>query len=165
MHGCHQGHQLLFAEVVLKLRVHLLRRKLARLPASFQAEAVRLHGALISGQETQAMVQFILDQFPDEPKPVETKKASYGATEFEDIDLDDPLFLEAVKTVIMNKQGSVSLLQRKLGIGYQRAARLIDQLEEAGVVEPYSGSKAREVLVDETFIEKLMAARSLTDSN
>jgi S-DNA-T family DNA segregation ATPase FtsK/SpoIIIE len=56
------------------------------------------------------------------------------------------LFNEAAETVIRHKQGSVSLLQRRLGIGYQRAARLIDKLEEAGVVGPYDGSKAREVL-------------------
>jgi len=61
---------------------------------------------------------------------------------------DDDLFHQAAEVVIRHKQGSVSLLQRKLGIGYQRAARLIDQLEEAGVVGAYDGSKAREVLVD-----------------
>ena len=54
--------------------------------------------------------------------------------------------------MIKRKQGSVSLLQRRLGIGYQRAARLIDKLEEAGIVGPYDGSKAREVLVDEQYL-------------
>ena len=58
-----------------------------------------------------------------------------------------------MELVIRHKQGSVSLLQRRLGVGYQRAARLIDQLEQAGVVGPYDGSKAREVLVDETYLE------------
>jgi S-DNA-T family DNA segregation ATPase FtsK/SpoIIIE len=130
-----------------------------------QPEPVRLHGALITSIETQQVVKFINDQFPVEEISAEEKKKNGEADEFEDVDIGDPLFLEAVKTVIRNKQGSVSLLQRKLGIGYQRAARLIDQLEEARVVAPYSGSKARDVLVDENFIEKVIAARSLSDSN
>jgi len=58
-----------------------------------------------------------------------------------------------VELVIRHKQGSVSLLQRRLAVGYQRAARLIDQLEEEGIVGPYDGSKAREVLADETYLE------------
>jgi S-DNA-T family DNA segregation ATPase FtsK/SpoIIIE len=59
-----------------------------------------------------------------------------------------------VELVIRHKQGSVSLLQRRLAIGYQRAARLIDQLEQEGIVGSYDGSKAREVLVDETYLER-----------
>jgi S-DNA-T family DNA segregation ATPase FtsK/SpoIIIE len=58
-----------------------------------------------------------------------------------------------VELVVRHKQGSVSLLQRRLGIGYQRAARLIDQLENSGIVGPYDGSKAREVLVNESYLE------------
>ncbi|MGB2697141.1 MAG: DNA translocase FtsK, partial [Candidatus Zixiibacteriota bacterium] len=63
------------------------------------------------------------------------------------------LFIQAIELVIRHKQGSVSLLQRRLGIGYQRAARLIDQLEEEGIVGPYDGSKAREVLVGPSYLE------------
>jgi S-DNA-T family DNA segregation ATPase FtsK/SpoIIIE len=77
------------------------------------------------------------------------------------LDLDDPIFVEAAETVIRHKQGSVSLLQRKLGIGYQRAARLIDKLEAAGIVSAYDGSKAREVLVDKAFLDNLLASRSI----
>ena len=69
--------------------------------------------------------------------------------EAEESDTDgssDKLFQEAAEVVIRHKQGSVSLLQRRLGIGYQRAARLIDKLEESGIVGAYDGSKAREVL-------------------
>ena len=55
--------------------------------------------------------------------------------------------------MIKAKMGSVSLLQRRLGVGYQRAGRLIDQLERAGVVGPHDGSRAREVLVDMGFLE------------
>jgi len=129
-----------------------------------QPEAIRLHGAFISSDETASLVKFITDQFPKVEKP-ERKTDEEEVDDLQGIDLSDPVFMEAAQTVIRHKQGSVSLLQRKLGIGYQRAARLIDQLEEAGIVSKYDGSKARDVLVDSSYIEKLMASRSLTDSN
>jgi S-DNA-T family DNA segregation ATPase FtsK/SpoIIIE len=129
-----------------------------------QPEAIRLHGAYISSEETRRLVQFIVDQFPPEAAPGAEDKDT-DEDESGEVDLDDPLFIEAVQTVIRHKQGSVSLLQRKLGIGYQRAARLIDRLEGAGVVSAYDGSKAREVLVDSSFLQKLMASRSLSDLN
>ncbi len=69
----------------------------------------------------------------------------------------DPLFEEAARTIIIHQQGSTSLLQRRLKLGYNRAGRLIDQLEAAGVVGPFEGSKAREVLIpDETSLEQLL---------
>lgn len=67
----------------------------------------------------------------------------------------DPLFDEALKLVVRHQQGSISLLQRRLKIEYSRAARLIDELEAAGIVGGFDGSKAREVLVDESYLEKL----------
>jgi S-DNA-T family DNA segregation ATPase FtsK/SpoIIIE len=131
-----------------------------------QPEPIRLHGAFISSEETERIVKFIKDQFPIQEKSgVEAGREEEDEAKGDNVDLDDPLFIEAAQTVIRHKQGSVSLLQRKLGIGYQRAARLIDSLEEAGIVGPYDGSKAREVLADNAFLEKLMASRSLTDSN
>ena len=57
--------------------------------------------------------------------------------------------------MIQNQQASVSLLQRRLKIGYSRAGRLIDELEALGIVSGYSGSKARDVLVDESYIDKI----------
>ena len=65
----------------------------------------------------------------------------------------DELFREAVSLVITHQQGSISLLQRRLKVGYSRAARLVDEMEQAGVVGPFTGSKAREVLVDESYLE------------
>jgi S-DNA-T family DNA segregation ATPase FtsK/SpoIIIE len=76
-----------------------------------------------------------------------------------EVDTGDPLFREACEVVIRHKQGSVSLLQRRLGIGYQRAARLIDKLEQAGVVSMFDGSKAREVIVDKSYLDNLGASR------
>ena len=74
-----------------------------------------------------------------------------------EVDFGDPLFREACEVVVRHKQGSVSLLQRRLGIGYQRAARLIDKLEQGGIVSPFDGSKARDVLVDKPFLDALFA--------
>jgi DNA segregation ATPase FtsK/SpoIIIE, S-DNA-T family len=117
------------------------------------AEPIRIHGAYISGEETERLVEFISQQ-EYRTKAIETFEKSDSEDTIPGFDpASDPLFKEAIELVIRHKQGSVSLLQRRLGVGYQRAARLIDQLEQAGVVGPYDGSKAREVLVDETYLE------------
>ena len=121
-----------------------------------QPEPVRIHGAYISSEETDAIVSFIKGQ-GIEMMALDTISQSEGEVAESEVDLGDPLFKEACEVVIRHKQGSVSLLQRRLGIGYQRAARLIDKLEEAGVVSPFDGSKAREVLVDKTYLETVFA--------
>ena len=66
-----------------------------------------------------------------------------------DIDISDrdKLFREAAEVIVIAQQGSASLLQRKLKLGYNRAGRLIDQLEAAGIVGPFEGSKARQVII------------------
>ncbi|WP_347158250.1 FtsK/SpoIIIE family DNA translocase [Pontibacter chitinilyticus] len=69
----------------------------------------------------------------------------------------DPLFEDAARVIVQHQQGSTSLLQRRLKLGYNRAGRLIDQLESAGIVGPFEGSKAREVLItDEYSLEQLL---------
>jgi DNA segregation ATPase FtsK/SpoIIIE, S-DNA-T family len=78
-----------------------------------------------------------------------------------DVDLSerDDKFEEAARLIVMHQQGSTSLIQRKLKLGYNRAGRLIDQLEAAGVVGAFEGSKAREVLIkDEMSLEQLLSA-------
>jgi DNA segregation ATPase FtsK/SpoIIIE, S-DNA-T family len=76
-----------------------------------------------------------------------------------DIDLADrdPLFDDAARLIVIHQQGSTSLIQRKLKLGYNRAGRIVDQLEAAGIVGPFEGSKAREVLIqDEMSLEQLL---------
>jgi S-DNA-T family DNA segregation ATPase FtsK/SpoIIIE len=67
---------------------------------------------------------------------------------------EDELLEDAVRVVITHRHGSVSLLQRRLKVGYSRAARLMDRLEEIGVVGPADGSKPRDVLVNESFLDQ-----------
>jgi len=124
-----------------------------------QPEPIRVHGAYTSIEETERVVKFIKEQGL-EMMALESISQATGDTSEADIDFGDPLFKEACDTVVRYKQGSVSLLQRRLGIGYQRAARLIDKLEEAGIVSPFDGSKAREVLVDKARLESLLSQGS-----
>ena len=82
-----------------------------------------------------------------------------GDSGLDSVDLSDrdPLFEDAARLIVMHQQGSTSLIQRKLKLGYNRAGRIIDQLEAAGVVGAFEGSKAREVLVqDENSLEQLL---------
>jgi len=82
-----------------------------------------------------------------------------GAGSAVDLGDRDPLFDEAARLIVMHQQGSTSLIQRKLKLGYNRAGRIVDQLEAAGVVGPFEGSKAREVLIqDEVSLERLLSS-------
>lgn len=107
---------------------------------------VRAQGGLISDAEIERITDFIKSQqetnYDESVLSVQEKKAA-GKT-FE----KDELFDEAIKVILDTKQASVSILQRKLGLGYTRAARLIDAMEDEGIVGPYCGSKPREILVD-----------------
>jgi len=124
-------------------------------------EPVRLHGAYISGEECQRVVDFVESQMVGEPRHIDDdefrdeKEETDNTLGLRDPNVRDSLFFEAARLVVRHNQGSVSLLQRRLKIGYARAARLIDQLELAGIVSPYDGSKAREVLVDDLYINEL----------
>jgi S-DNA-T family DNA segregation ATPase FtsK/SpoIIIE len=86
---------------------------------------------------------------------VGTRKPVDEAAENAKMDFDasdrDSMFEEAAKLIVMHQQGSTSLIQRKLKLGYNRAGRIIDQLEAAGVVGPFEGSKAREVLLPDDY--------------
>jgi S-DNA-T family DNA segregation ATPase FtsK/SpoIIIE len=68
-----------------------------------------------------------------------------------DLDKRDDKFEEAARLVVQHQQGSTSLIQRKLSLGYNRAGRIVDQLEAAGILGPFEGSKARQVLVQDEF--------------
>ncbi len=124
---------------------------------SGQPEPIRIHGAYVSSEETDAIVKFISDQGLPMMTLENITQATGEAVET-DVDFGDPLFKEACEVVVRHKQGSVSLLQRRLGIGYQRAARLIDKLERASIVSPFDGSKARDVLVDKAYLDAIFSS-------
>ena len=118
-----------------------------------QPEPIRLHGAWIDTEETEQLVAWVRDQ------DVELDRVEF---EGENSDLSvvdnerDARFDEALRLVVIHQQGSASLLQRRMKVGYSRAARLVDELEAAGIVGPSNGSsKGREVLVDEDYLEEL----------
>ncbi|MBC8213914.1 MAG: DNA translocase FtsK [Candidatus Marinimicrobia bacterium] len=117
---------------------------------------IRLHNAFIELDEIEDIMSLISSQpKPEEIHLPEVKKK----TESSDFSVDgerDELFMDAAKLVIQNQQASVSLLQRKFRIGYSRAGRLIDEMEAMGIISGFSGSKAREVLVDSTYLENIV---------
>ena len=120
------------------------------------ASPIRLHNAYVTLEEIESIMNHICNQSkPEELLLPERKKESLDST-FTTSDSDrDELLFDAAKLVIHNQQASVSLLQRKLKIGYSRAGRLVDELEALGIISGYSGSKARDVLVDESYIDKI----------
>lgn len=128
-----------------------------------QAKPVRIQGAFVSDKEINALVSFLKNQgvAPQYTEEV-TSMTKSGVAPIPGVRGEvDPLFPEAVRIVCQYDRASASLLQRRLSIGYARAARIIDQLEAAGVVGPAEGSKPREVLVKNA--EEFLA--SLSSSN
>jgi S-DNA-T family DNA segregation ATPase FtsK/SpoIIIE len=121
------------------------------------SEPVRLHNAFLSLEEIRALMEHITQQPKAEELVLPGIKETQAGTTGEGGDMGgfDDLFDEAVRLVVIHQQGSISLLQRRLKIGYSRAARLIDEMEQAGIVGPFTGSKAREVLVDESYLDSL----------
>ena len=116
---------------------------------------IRLHNAFIDLDEIQEVLNHINSQpKPGEIKLPEAKKVSIeGKTSLEDN--HDELLEDAARLIIDTDQASVSLLQRRFRIGYSRAGRLIDELEALGIVSGYSGSKARDILVDEAYVNDI----------
>ena len=113
-----------------------------------QPKPVRVQNAYISTEEVDNICDFIGNQRGySEPYmlPSLVEKSMKGPIDPSD---RDPLFEEAARLIIRNQQGSVSLLQRRLKVGYARAGRIVDELESAGVVGPFDGSKSRLVLME-----------------
>ena len=123
------------------------------------SDVIRLQSPFVDTPEIEKVCEYIGSQ--------RGYDSAYMLPEFEgeddsgastvDLSDRDALFEEAAKVIVMHQQGSTSLIQRKLKLGYNRAGRLIDQLEAARIVGPFEGSKAREVLVkDEMSLEQLL---------
>jgi S-DNA-T family DNA segregation ATPase FtsK/SpoIIIE len=126
--------------------------------ASGSPKPVRLQNAYVSPDEVDAVVGHIGKQqgFAKQFMLPASAERKLGGANGGNGDRD-PLFEDAARLIVTHQQGSVSLLQRRLKVGYSRAARLVDELEAAGIVGPFDGSKAREVLVQtEDDLERIL---------
>jgi S-DNA-T family DNA segregation ATPase FtsK/SpoIIIE len=124
---------------------------------SGSSEPTRLHNAFLSLEEVEALMAHVTGQPKPEELVLSSPRETMGAGGLigEDAGGFDDLFDEAVRLVVMHQQGSISLIQRRLKVGYSRAARLIDEMEQAGIVGTFTGSKARKVLVDDSYLDSL----------
>jgi S-DNA-T family DNA segregation ATPase FtsK/SpoIIIE len=124
------------------------------------SEIIRLQCGFVDTPEVEKICNFIGEQraYPNAlllPEYIDEKAASTKGG-FDDEDRDEK-FEEAARIIVIHQQGSASLLQRKLKLGYNRAGRIVDQLEAAGIIGPFEGSKARKVFVaDEISLERLL---------
>ena len=129
------------------------------------AEPERVQCAFVDTPEVERINEFISEQqsynMPFELPEPDTPEADLGDGGGADVDMQhlDPLFEDAARLIVINQSGSTSLIQRKFAIGYNRAGRLMDQLEKAGVVGAAMGSKPREVMIqDENSLNNLLAS-------
>jgi S-DNA-T family DNA segregation ATPase FtsK/SpoIIIE len=123
-------------------------------PAS--SRFVRIHGPYISEQESARLASFLRKQGKptyNEAITAEEKTAGPDGADFE----KDELYDEAARIVVQSGQASISYLQRRLRIGFSRAARLVDMMEMDGLVSGAAGGKAREVLVDKQYFDQVDA--------
>ena len=122
-------------------------------------DLVRLQCAFIDTPEVEAITEYIGAQrgYPEPFLLPEVPEDEGEGADIEDDGERDSLFEEAARIVVQTQQGSTSMIQRKLKLGYNRAGRIIDQLEAAGIVGPFSGSKSREVKVgSEAALEQIL---------
>jgi S-DNA-T family DNA segregation ATPase FtsK/SpoIIIE len=119
------------------------------------SKLLRIQGAYISEEETRKIVEACRKQ--GEPTFEEELLELPSDVESEQLDADeDPVLQDAIRLVAQHQTASVSLLQRRLRVGYTRAGRLIDMLERRGIVSGYEGSKARSVLISETDLVRIL---------
>ncbi|GAW91547.1 FtsK/SpoIIIE family DNA translocase [Calderihabitans maritimus] len=117
------------------------------------AKPIRVQGAYVSDKEVEEIVAFWKRQ--GQPEFQEIVVRSSGPSQETEKEEEDELFPQAVKIIVEHGQASISLLQRRLRIGYTRAARLIDMMEERGIVGAFEGSKPRAVLITEEEYEEM----------
>ena len=124
-------------------------------------DLIRIQCAFVDTPEVEEVTDYIGNQqaYPDAYQLPEYQGEDEGGGGIDILDKSerDALFEDAARVVVIHQQGSASLLQRKLKLGYNRAGRIVDQLEAAGIIGPFEGSKARQVLIpDEMALEQLL---------
>lgn len=125
------------------------------------SDLTRVQCAFVDTPEVENVVHFISEQqgYPTAFYLPEYINPNAEVADLTSVDMTkrDPLFEEAARLIVANQQGSTSLIQRKFSIGYNRAGRIVDQLEVAGIIGPFEGSKARQVLVlDDYHLEQIL---------
>jgi DNA segregation ATPase FtsK/SpoIIIE, S-DNA-T family len=115
----------------------------------------RVHGAFVSVQETAALMKFLRKQAKPQYDEEITKDRSEAVQRDDAGDETDPLYDEAARLVVREKMASISFLQRRMGVGFSRAGKLIDMMARDGLLGPPRGSKPREVLVAEDYFEEV----------
>ena len=129
-----------------------------------EPRAQRIQGAWVDEEEVHAVVDWVKEQREVEYRDKEVLQAAAEANAAKAAEVDDEdeeLVRRATEEIVRSQLGSTSMLQRKLRIGFARAGRIMDILENRGVVGPSLGSKAREVLMTETELNDLLAAESV----
>ena len=126
---------------------------------SYLPKPLRIQGAFISDDEVERIVDFVTANNKVEVEGNEVMEKIELKNQESLIDRD-PLFNDAVKFVVQDEQASISFLQRKLKVGYSRAARIVDQMEEAGIIGPHEGSKPRTIIMSPEEIEKYLGERN-----
>jgi len=116
-------------------------------------DVTRIQCAFVDTPEVAKITEYIGSQraYPSAHELPEYVGEESGTSLANDIADRDKMFRDAAEVIVIAQQGSASLIQRKLKLGYNRAGRIIDQLEAAGIVGPFEGSKARQVLVSDMY--------------
>ena len=136
------------------------------------SKPTRIQGAFISDKEVEKVVDFIKsngtakysDEILESIEKANTNEKEAKNLE-EDDDETDPLLDEAIETVIETRQASTSFIQRRFKVGYARAGRIIDQMEERGIISGYQGSKPREVLMSKERWQELNMSAETANTN
>ncbi len=135
------------------------------------SKPTRVQGAFVDDKEVEKIVDFIKSNSNvtySEEVIESIEKANSTEKDIKDIDEEDdtdPLLDEAIETVIETRQASTSFIQRRFKVGYARAGRIIDQMEERGIISGYQGSKPREVLMTKERWQELNMTQDTTETN
>lgn len=137
-----------------------------------RAKPIRIQGVFVSQGEIKETIDYLRSENEEFIQPAKSpekilKKEVQTPQETLAAEVDDPKFPEAIKVIVSNKKASASLLQRRLSIGYVRAARLLDELEKRGLISPKEGTKARDVYTERvrSYLNKLSGTDSLIDES
>ena len=129
------------------------------------SKPIRLQGAFISDSEVERLVEFVKgDEEAEYDEEIMERLEHADEPEADDPGDSDELLSAAIEIVVDSGQASVSMIQRRLKVGYSRAGRIVDQMEARGIIGPHEGSKPRQVLITkQQYYEMMMHADDQSD--